>query len=96
MEPRDLRGSGTVVTGADSGTGRAAEKTARDCRGELAKTKKVFRKGQKPELVAAAIVKAVQKDRSVVPVGFESSLGFYASRLLPTRVGDRMARLGDL
>ena len=63
---------------------------------QVAKTKKMFRKGHKPELVAAAIVKAVQKDKSVVPVGFESWLGFYASRLLPTRAGDRLARLGDL
>lgn len=62
----------------------------------VAKTKKVFRKGHKPELVAAAIVEAVQKDKSVVPVGFESWLGFYASRLLPTRMGDRMARLGGI
>ena len=64
--------------------------------GTVEKTKKVFRKGHKPEQVAAAIVSAVRKNRSVVPVGVESWLGWYASRLLPTRAGDRLARMGGM
>ena len=64
--------------------------------GNVEKTKKVFRKGHKPEQVAAAIVSAVRKNRSVVPVGVESWLGWYASRLLPTRAGDRLARMGGM
>lgn len=42
-----------------------------------------FSRGHKPETVAAAIIRAIQRNRAVVPVGFESHLGWYASRLLP-------------
>lgn len=172
MEPRDLPGAVTLVTGAGSGIGGAtapafaaedaqivggetAEKAARDCGGRffgvesagctskaavlassrcpradwnaagvgvtaicpgvigtpiidatwfagerskrenVAKTKKALRKGRSPELVLKAIDPAVQKNRAVATVGVESWLGSYASRLLPTRADDRLARTGD-
>jgi 2-hydroxycyclohexanecarboxyl-CoA dehydrogenase len=60
------------------------------------RTKKVFRRGHKPEKVAAAIVRAVQRDRSVVPVGIEAWAGWYLSKAVPTRAGDWLARKGDL
>jgi hypothetical protein len=44
-------------------------------------------------LVATAIVDAVRRDRSVVPVGIEARVGWYLNRLLPLRAGDRLARL---
>jgi 2-hydroxycyclohexanecarboxyl-CoA dehydrogenase len=61
---------------------------------KVARVKKVFSKrGHPPELVAKAIVHAVRENKSVVPVGFESGLGWYASRYAPTRFTDWMARL---
>jgi len=69
-------------------------------RGESADPEKVARaqrlfskRGHAPELVAKAIVHSVREDKSVVPVGFESGLGWYASRYAPTRFTDWMARL---
>jgi hypothetical protein len=48
-------------------------------------------RGHQPELVADAIVDAVRRNRPVVPVGFEAHLGWWAQRVLPLRVTDRMA-----
>lgn len=42
-----------------------------------------FSRGHRPETVAAAIIRAIERNRAVVPVGFESHLGWYVSRLLP-------------
>ncbi|MEY2569003.1 MAG: 2-hydroxycyclohexanecarboxyl-CoA dehydrogenase [Actinomycetota bacterium] len=61
---------------------------------KVARAKRIFRRGHKPALVARAIVDGVRRNRSVVPVGFEAKLGWFASRLLPLRVTDRMARGG--
>jgi len=56
------------------------------------KGKQFFAKrGHKPELVADAIVDAVRRNRPVVPVGFEAHVGWWANRVLPTRLGDRLA-----
>ena len=58
------------------------------------RAKRVFSKrGHPPELVARAIVAAVRKNKAVVPVGFESRLGWYVSRWAPTRFTDWMARM---
>lgn len=53
---------------------------------------RVFRRGHPPEKVAAAIVDAIVHNRSVVPVGFEATFGWFARGLLPTRVVDLGAR----
>jgi NAD(P)-dependent dehydrogenase (short-subunit alcohol dehydrogenase family) len=58
------------------------------------RTKKVFRKGHKPEQVADAIVDAVERDRAVVPVGFEAKAGWYLHRLAPIAVQQVIARQG--
>jgi NAD(P)-dependent dehydrogenase (short-subunit alcohol dehydrogenase family) len=58
----------------------------------VAQVKKVFSRGHPPELVAKAIIGAVERNRPVVPVGAESYVGWIAHRLLPTRVVDRVAR----
>ncbi len=50
------------------------------------RTTRMFRRGHRPEAVAEAIVKAVERDRPVVPVGFEAWLGWWAHRLVPLRV----------
>ena len=63
---------------------------------KVERTRKLFAKrGHPPELVAEGVVDAVLKNRAVAPVGFESHLGWYASRFLPTRLTDLMARSGQ-
>ncbi len=42
-----------------------------------------FRRGHKPETVAKVIVDATQRNRAVVPVGFESWAGWYLHRFGP-------------
>jgi 2-hydroxycyclohexanecarboxyl-CoA dehydrogenase len=53
---------------------------------------KIFRRGHKPEQVAAAIVDAIDRNRAVVPVGFEARLGWYLHRLAPIGVQQLLAR----
>jgi NAD(P)-dependent dehydrogenase (short-subunit alcohol dehydrogenase family) len=61
----------------------------------VARTKKLFAKrGHPPELVAEGVLRAIDRDTAVAPVGFESHLGWYASRVLPTKLTDLMARSG--
>lgn len=50
-------------------------------------------RGHPPTMVADAIVAAVERNRSVVPVGVEARIGWGISKLLPTRVGDRLSRV---
>ena len=58
------------------------------------RTKKVFRRGHKPETVAKAIVGAVERDRAVVPVGFEARAGWWLHRFGPVAVQQAIARKG--
>jgi NADP-dependent 3-hydroxy acid dehydrogenase YdfG len=58
------------------------------------RTTKLFRRGHKPEAVAAAIVKAVDRDRPVVPVGVEAWAGWWMHRYLPLRAQQALGRLG--
>jgi 2-hydroxycyclohexanecarboxyl-CoA dehydrogenase len=54
---------------------------------------KAFARAHPPEMVGAAIVGAIARDRAFVPVGFESVLGWYAHRLTPIAIQQRFARL---
>ena len=56
---------------------------------------KGFSRARPPEKVADAIVKAIAADRALVPVGFESVLGWYAHRLTPIALQQFLARLGS-
>jgi 2-hydroxycyclohexanecarboxyl-CoA dehydrogenase len=58
------------------------------------RTTRLFRRGHKPEAVAAAIVKAVERNRPVVPVGFEAWFGWWMHRYLPLRAQQALGRLG--
>jgi len=58
------------------------------------RTQKLFRRGHSPDQVARAIVGAVERDRPLVPVGWESKLGWVAHRLGPLRLSDAVARAG--
>ena len=57
----------------------------------MARARKTFRRGHSPDQVARAIVKAVDRNSPVVPVGVESWIGWVGRRLLPARVGDAIA-----
>jgi short-subunit dehydrogenase len=50
------------------------------------------KRGHPPEKVARAILRAIERDQAVVPVGPEAWVGWFAQRLLPTRVTDVVAR----
>ncbi|MGP0031405.1 MAG: SDR family NAD(P)-dependent oxidoreductase [Acidimicrobiales bacterium] len=52
-----------------------------------------FQRGHRPEKVARAVTYAIVGDRAVVPVGFESVVGWYAHRLVPVGLQQRFARL---
>jgi 2-hydroxycyclohexanecarboxyl-CoA dehydrogenase len=52
-----------------------------------------FRYGHSPDLVAKAIVRAVQKNHGIVPVGLESTLGFRLLRFTPGSVQALLARI---
>ena len=56
------------------------------------RTTRLFRRGHKPEAVADAIVEAVERNRSVVPVGVEAWFGWALNRL-PVRVHDALLRM---
>jgi 2-hydroxycyclohexanecarboxyl-CoA dehydrogenase len=54
---------------------------------------KGFSRAHPPEKVGAAVVKAITTNRALVPVGFESVLGWYAHRLMPLAFQQFGARL---
>lgn len=56
--------------------------------------KRLFRRGHSPELVASAIVDAIDHDRAMVPVGVEARIGWYVHRLAPLALRQRLARGG--
>ena len=59
----------------------------------IAQVQKLFaERGHPPELVASSIIDAIERNRAVVPVGVEARVGWALNRVLPTRLGDRMAR----
>ena len=53
---------------------------------------RVFRFGHSPDLVAKAIVQAVERNKELVPVGFESSVIYGFSRIAPSRLRGLLAR----
>ena len=58
------------------------------------RARRTFRRGHRPELVADAIVRAVECDRAVVTVGAEATLAWYAHRLVPVAMQQTLARVG--
>ena len=53
---------------------------------------RLFKFGHSPDLVAKAIVQAVERNKDLVPVGFESSLIYGFSRLAPSPLRGLLAR----
>lgn len=58
------------------------------------RVKKVFKRGHKPEQVAAAIVRSVSRNRAVAPVGVEAWMGWWLHRYAPVRVQQAIGRRG--
>ena len=77
----------TPIATATRFTGGLEDPTAR------ARIIETFRRGHPPEKVANAVVGAISANRSVVPVGWEAVLGWYAHRLAPSIVQQTFARL---
>jgi NAD(P)-dependent dehydrogenase (short-subunit alcohol dehydrogenase family) len=65
-----------------------------DAPARRARAVRAFRRGHRPELVAAAIVDAVERNRAVVAVGAEAKLGWYLHRFAPVAVQQAVARAG--
>ena len=65
-----------------------------DQAGTLERTRRTFRRGHPPELVARDVVVAIRRDKAVVPVGWEAKLGWWAQRLLPLSGQQAIARYG--
>ena len=57
-----------------------------------ARAERVFRRGHPPERGAAAVLRAAERGGAVVPVGWESHLGWWFSRLVPIVAQQRLAR----
>lgn len=57
-----------------------------------AMARRLFSRGHSPDVVADAVLRAIERDRAVVPAGFEAHLGWYAGRFLPLAVTDQLAR----
>jgi 2-hydroxycyclohexanecarboxyl-CoA dehydrogenase len=55
---------------------------------------KGFARSHPPRIVAAAILSAVRRNRSIVPVGAEVWVGWYALRYVPTPIVDLVGSLG--
>jgi NAD(P)-dependent dehydrogenase (short-subunit alcohol dehydrogenase family) len=60
--------------------------------GGAERARRVFRRGHPPALVARDVVVAIRKDKAVVPVGWESKLGWWAHRVLPLSAQQHIAR----
>ncbi len=58
------------------------------------RTEALFRRGHAPEKVARAIVRAVERDAVVVPVGVEARIGWALHRYAPLALQQLVARRG--
>ena len=58
------------------------------------RAERLFRRGHRPELVARAVVRAIEQDRPVVTAGWEARLGWALHRVAPVRVQQALARKG--
>lgn len=53
---------------------------------------RAFRRGHRPEIVADAVLSAIDHDRAMVPAGFEARIGWYLTKVMPLAVADLFAR----
>ena len=67
----------TPIIGRSRFVGDQADPRARE------RAVRTFRRGHRPETVARAVVRAVERNRAVVPVGFEAHLARWLRRLSP-------------
>jgi 2-hydroxycyclohexanecarboxyl-CoA dehydrogenase len=72
--------------------GRTRFRGARADQEVVSKVQSVFAKGHPPQMVAKAVLDAVQRNRAVVPVGWEAWLGWVLNGLLPSKAVEAMAK----
>lgn len=58
----------------------------------MARIRRAFARGHRPETVADAIVDAIVRDRPVVAVGIEARIGWMLRGVVPARLAERAAR----
>jgi short-subunit dehydrogenase len=61
--------------------------------GKQERAQRAFRFGHSPDLVAKAIINAVERNRDIVPVGIESMFAFRVMRFAPGALQGAFARL---
>jgi NAD(P)-dependent dehydrogenase (short-subunit alcohol dehydrogenase family) len=92
----DWWGTGVGVSAICPGLINTPIHTRTRMRGEIAskqdRIQRVFRLGHSPDLVAKAIVGAVERNREIVPVGIESALIYRFSRFAPAPLRGLLAR----
>ena len=59
-----------------------------------ATARKVFKRGHKPRTVARDVIRAIERDRTLVASGWESKLGWFGHRFTPLAIQQRIARQG--
>lgn len=67
-----------------------------DRAGDAGAVARLFAHGHPPEVVARAVLSAVEKDRPMAPAGVEAHVGWLLHRLLPSRAVDVLARTGPI
>lgn len=53
---------------------------------------RAFSRGHRPEVVADAVLIAIDRDRVMVPAGFEARIGWHLTKVMPLAVADLLAR----
>jgi NAD(P)-dependent dehydrogenase (short-subunit alcohol dehydrogenase family) len=71
----------------------AATRMTQSSASKQARAVKMLARGHSPDVVAKAVVKAVERNHGVVPAGFESSIGYRVLRVAPGPVQTLLARL---
>jgi NAD(P)-dependent dehydrogenase (short-subunit alcohol dehydrogenase family) len=53
---------------------------------------RAFNRGHSPEVVATAVLTAIEHDRAVVPAGAEARIGWHLAKVMPVAVADLLGR----
>ena len=55
-------------------------------------TQRLYNRAHRPEVVADAVLSAIQRDRAVVPAGAEARIGWHLAKVTPVAVAELIGR----